>query len=62
MVIASRGGTAWVTSQGLWVYITDARDRLVADYTPANYVQMYRPVKPYRPNGQGKFNWEVLRK
>lgn len=60
MTIASRGGTAWVTSVGLWVYITDANDRLVADYQPAEFTTMYRPRKPYRPNSTGGFNWEVV--
>lgn len=60
MTIASRGGTAWVSSVGLWVYITDAKDRLVADYHPSDFVEMYRPLKPYRANNQGKFAWDVI--
>lgn len=62
MTIASKGGTAWITSVGLWVYITDANDRLVADYQPAEFITMYHPKKPYRPNSSGGFDWEVVRK
>lgn len=62
MTIANKGGTAWITSVGLWVYITDARDNLVADYQPKEFVTLYRPKKPYRANSNGGFDWEVLRK
>lgn len=60
MTIANRGGTAWITSVGLWVYITDADDHLVADYEPREYVSMYRPKKPYRAKASGGFDWEVV--
>lgn len=62
MTIAYKGGTAWITSVGLWVYITDARNYLVADYEPKEYVTLYRPVKPYRAKSSGGFDWEVIRK
>lgn len=62
MTIANKGGTAWITSVGLWVYITDARDHLVADYQPKEFVTLYRPKKPYRAKSSGGFDWEVLRK
>jgi hypothetical protein len=62
MTIANSGGTAWITSVGLWVYITDARDRLVADYVPKEFVTLYRPCKPYRALSTGGFDWEVIRK
>lgn len=60
-VITSRGGTAWITSVGLWVYISDAADNLVADYQPKEFVTMYRPKKPYRQNSKGGLDWEVVR-
>jgi len=60
MTIASRGGTAWVTSVGLWVYITDARNNLVADYQPQEYTSIYRPRKPYRERTGGRFDWEMI--
>lgn len=62
MTIANKGGTAWITGVGLWVYITDARNNLVADYQPKEFVTLYRPVKPYREKSSGGFDWEVLRK
>ncbi len=62
MTIANRGGTAWITNIGLWVYITDAKGQLVADYEPKEFVTMYRPKSPYRQNASGGFDWEVVRK
>lgn len=60
MTIANRGGTAWITSVGLWVYITDARDNLVADYQPQEFTSMYRPRKPYKERSSGGFDWEII--
>lgn len=62
MTIASKGGTAWLSNAGLWVYITDANARLVADYQPLDYLKIYRPKKPYQANENGAFNWEVITK
>lgn len=62
MTIASRGGTAWISAVGLWVFITDSTGNLVADYEPSNFVTMYRPCKPYRRNSNGGFDWEVIRR
>jgi hypothetical protein len=62
MTIANSGGTAWITSIGLWVYITDAKGRLVADYQPQEFVTIYRPKKPYRATSTGGFAWEVIRR
>lgn len=59
MTIASKGGTAWVSSVGLWVYITDARGKLVADYLPADYTTIYQPQKPYQGKSNGSFIWHV---
>ena len=60
MTIANKGGTAWITSVGLWVYITDAQNHLVADYQPQEFISMYRPRKPYRAKSSGGFDWEVI--
>lgn len=62
MTIASKGGTAWLSNIGLWVYITDANARLVADYQPLDYLKIYRPKKPYQASENGSFNWEVITK
>lgn len=62
MTIANKGGTAWITSVGLWVYITDADGKLIADYQPKEYVTMYRPKKPYKKKSSGGFDWDVIRK
>lgn len=62
MTIASKGGTAWLSNIGLWVYITDANARLVADYQPLDYLKIYRPKKPYQASENGAFNWEVITK
>jgi len=62
MTIANSGGTAWITSVGLWVYITDAKGQLVGDYQPQEFVTMYRPKHPYRATSTGGFAWEVIRR
>lgn len=62
MTIASKGGTAWVSVVGLWVYIIDSRGNLVADYEPSTFVTMYRRCKPYRRRTNGGFDWEVIRR
>lgn len=62
MNVARRGGTAWKTSLGLWVYITDANGLLVADYTPKEFVQLFQPHKPYKPNKDGDFAWGATRR
>ncbi|WP_288129718.1 hypothetical protein [Microbulbifer sp.] len=62
MTIASRGGTAWISNIGLWVYITDANDNLVADYQPTDFLKMYHPQKPYQAGIDGGFNWETVTK
>lgn len=46
MTIASKGGTAWMHKNGLWVYITDAKGRLVPDYKPNSYKELFQPTFP----------------
>ncbi|WP_226704504.1 hypothetical protein [Microbulbifer elongatus] len=62
MTIATRGGTAWISNIGLWVYITDANENLVADYQPENFLKIYRPKKPYQAGTNGGFHWETIAK
>lgn len=62
MNIASRGGTAWISNAGLWVYISDANGNLVADYQPTDFLKIYRPKKPYQTGINGGFNWETITK
>ncbi len=57
MTIASLGGTAWKHPNGLWVYITDAKGYMVANYKPKKYVKLYRPIWPLQPLGAGKFRF-----
>jgi hypothetical protein len=59
-VIASEGGTAWLGPSGVWVYITDAKGRLVCDYKPNVAKQIYQPVLPLSPTGNGKFRWHSI--
>ncbi|ARU29188.1 hypothetical protein [Cellvibrio sp. PSBB006] len=59
-IIASNGGTAWKHPNGLWVYITDARGRMVKDFKPNVYVVIYQPKEPLiRKNG--KFVWGITK-
>jgi len=59
-IIASKGGTAWRHPNGLWVYITDARGRMIKDFKPKVYVIIYQPKEPLvRKNG--KFVWGITR-
>lgn len=62
MTIATRGGTAWISNIGLWVYITDANENLVADYQPVDFLKIYHPTKPYQTGTKGGFNWETVTK
>jgi hypothetical protein len=48
MNIASDGGTAWRIEGNTWVYIKDARGRLVCDYEPASALEVYGPDLPLR--------------
>ncbi len=55
--IASKGGTAWMHSNGLWLYITDSRGNMVADYKPKSAVKVYQPVYPFQRNNNGSLIW-----
>jgi hypothetical protein len=61
MEIASKGGTAWRHSNGVWVYIVDAKGRLVADYRPKNYAVVYQPKLPLSKGKNGKYSIAILR-
>lgn len=57
MTIASKGGTAWQHSNGLWVYITDESNLLVPNFKPQKSIKVYRPVWPLQSMGGGKFRF-----
>jgi hypothetical protein len=59
--IASKGGTAWQHANGLWVYIMDAKGRLVHDFKPKKYIQIYRPKMPLTKSRSGNFLWESVK-
>jgi hypothetical protein len=52
MTIASHGGVTWRVSEAIWVYITDAKGRLVCDYKPAFAYEIYGPDLPLRIAGR----------
>lgn len=59
--IASKGGTAWKHTNGLWVYITDIRGYLVHDHSPKNTVMTYQPNHPLQKASSGGFIWGMVR-
>jgi hypothetical protein len=59
--IASKGGTAWKHTNGLWVYITDVRGYLIHDHKPKKAVMTYRPKNPLKKASSGGFIWESIR-
>lgn len=61
MTIASKGGTAWKHTNGLWVYITDIRGFLVNDHSPKRALMTYRPKNPLKKASNGGFIWDVIR-
>lgn len=58
--IASKGGTTWQHPNGQWVFIRDAKGKLVCDYKPAVAQVIYQPLLPLRPVGDG-YRWHTLR-
>ena len=62
MTIASKGGTAWLHKNGLWVYITDSKGRLVSDYQPSrvNTLRILQPILPLQAVSSGSFRWHQL--
>lgn len=59
MTIASKGGTAWMHKNGLWVYIVDAKGRLVPDYKPSSYKKLFQPALPLKQSADGGYAWEM---
>lgn len=53
LTIGSKGGTAWMHPNGLWVYITDAKNRLIPDYKPAKAKNIMQPILPLVKSGDG---------
>ena len=64
MTIANHGGVTWRVGKATWVYITDAKGRLVCDYKPAFAYSIYGPELPLRivgrEAGKLKFRWRTL--
>lgn len=58
--VAADGGTAWLASSDVWVYIVDAKGRLVFDYVPKVAKQIYQPNIPLSPTGNGRFQWHSI--
>ncbi|MCA9061589.1 MAG: hypothetical protein KDA96_00940 [Planctomycetaceae bacterium] len=58
MTIASKGGTAWRHKNGLWVYVTDAKGRLICNYQPKSSIEIYQPILPLERSGDG-FKWRA---
>ncbi|ARU57944.1 hypothetical protein OLMES_3924 [Oleiphilus messinensis] len=58
MTIASKGGTAWLNQNGLWVYITDAKGRHIVDYSPRKFVKKLSPKLPLQKTSTG-YNYGV---
>ena len=59
--IASKGGTAWLHPNGVWVYITDARGLLVNDFKPNVAVKVYQPESPLTQTRNGLYRWHSVR-
>jgi hypothetical protein len=59
--IASKGGTAWQHPNGIWVYITDARGRLVSDFKPKAAVKIYQPVTPLTKTTNNRYRWQLIK-
>lgn len=59
--VASLGGTAWKDPIGLWVYITDAKGRMVKDYKPKSYTVMLQPKTPLQVGKNGELVWGFVR-
>jgi hypothetical protein len=63
MTIASHGGVTWRVGKATWVYITDAKGRLVCDYKPAFAYEIYGPDLPLRivgrKGGKMQFRWRI---
>jgi hypothetical protein len=64
MTIASSGGTAWQHPNGLWVYIlfNNGKELLhVPNFKPNKAIQVYQPVWPLQPKGEGRFVFTINR-
>lgn len=56
MQVASRGGVAWQLPNGVWVFLADAKNRLVCNYRPRGSRMVYRPKLPLQYSGSG-YRW-----
>jgi hypothetical protein len=61
--IASHGGVAWRVGPATWVFIRDAKGRLICDYKPKFSYETYGPVLPLRIHSrQGKITYYEWRR
>ncbi len=62
--IASHGGVAWRVDKSVWVYIADAKGRLVCDYEPFYSLATNGPVLPLQitSRGGGHILYKLTRK
>lgn len=60
--IAALGGTVWRHPNGLWVFIVDAEEKFVMDYTPKSWQILYQPMYPLEENAYGKLRWDIKRR
>lgn len=59
--VAMAGGTAWMHSNGLWVFITDACGRLIVDYDPSRADEILRPTLPLK-DIRGGYQYQHIRR
>jgi hypothetical protein len=63
MTVANHGGVTWRVGRATWVYITDAKGRLVCDYRPAFAYSIYGPELPLRivgrDGGKIQYRWRI---
>lgn len=58
MHIAGKGGVVWRHRNGVYCYIRDGKGRLICDYEPTSWVEIFHPVLPLKPVGDGvRFSW-----
>ncbi len=57
MTIATKGGTAWMHPNGLWVYIADAKGKLIINYQPTKAIIVYHPILPLILGSNGRYKW-----
>jgi hypothetical protein len=59
--IPGAGGTAWLHTNGLWVYMVDPRDNTPVIYEPKVAREIRTPVLPLQAGQSGGYRWLVRR-